>query len=137
MFPSTAVAGVRAPQLEAKLPTPVAVYCTENTSYSYAAIADRAVYIGRDICDALEGHPSPQSFARAEHTLYHEWTHVAFRLTDEKQTECVTYSMERYALRRFWRLSARVAQAAYQQNWLWSLYAPLPCSPDAKDPVQL
>lgn len=129
--------GVESPQLEAKLPTAVSVFCTSNTSYSFALIADQQIYLGADECATLTGSPSNMAFFRAAEVLYHEWWHVAFRETNEKQTECGAYSMLRYALRHYWHMTRKQAQEQYRDAWQWSPYAPLPCAPDTVDPVQV
>src|SRR5437763_17206745 len=69
--------------LEAKLPTPVAVYCTQNTSWSFAVLHDRQIFLAKAACDSLlHGKPSDAGTATSypwslwAHTLYHEWWHV-------------------------------------------------------------
>jgi hypothetical protein len=122
---------VETPTLEAKLPTQVKVFCTQNTGYSFAVLADHEVYLDLNTCSALLRRPSAVSFATAADTLYHEWWHVAFQETNEKFTECGAYAVLRYVLRRYWGLTKRAAQKAYEQAWGWSPYAPLPCLEDA------
>ena len=126
---------VAAPSLEARLPTPVPVYCTQSTSHSYAMLQEPGIYLGHDVCVRLLGQESPLAMSRAAEVLYHEWWHVAFQETDERATECGTYSMLRYALRHFWGMSRARAQELYVEAFQWSPYAPLPCRPDVTDPV--
>ena len=127
--------GVRSPELEAKLPTPVPVYCTQNTSASYALIPEREIYLDSPTCQSLlhdkpsvDGHGG-YSWAQNAHTLYHEWWHVAFQEYNEKQTECGAYAVYRYMLVTRWGFSASQAQAFYSATWVFSPYAPLPCAP--------
>jgi hypothetical protein len=117
----------RSHALEAKLPTAVTVFCTDNTNLSYAMIWQREIYLDSNTCAALTGAESHISVERAAHTLYHEWWHVAFRETNEKFTECGTYATFRYMLRTFWGRSARDAERLYRFTTTWSPYSPLGC----------
>ena len=126
---STYPGSVRTPALEAKLPTPVAVYCTQNTNLSFAMLTAGEIYLDLNTCGALLGGQSTISFERAAHNFLHEWWHVAAQETDEKLTECGAYASFRYLLVRYWHVKPRVAQRMYEATWLWSPYSPLPCKP--------
>lgn len=126
---------VLAPSLEAKLPTRVTVYCTANTNYDFAVLWAREIYLDVNVCAELAGRPSQYSFGRALHILMHEWWHVAFQEVDEKRTECGAYAIDRWAMRHFWHLTAAQAQQQYEYASGWSPYAPLPCAPNAHDPL--
>lgn len=146
LAPSAALAttyphAVEAPTLEAKLPTPARVYCTQNTGYNFAMIRDREIYLGVDTCHALlDEEPSLDghgwlTWAWYAKALYHEWWHVAFKETNEGQTVCGAEAVYRYALRTFWGFSARRAQAFYNVAVMYSPYDPVPCKPTAVDPL--
>lgn len=126
-------ADVRTPALEAKLPTPVPVFCTTNTSASYALIVEREIYLDAPTCQSLlHGTPSTDghggySWAQNVHTLYHEWWHVQFQERNEQRTECGTYATYRYMLRTFWGIGGQQAEAMYRAT-LFSFYAPLGCA---------
>jgi hypothetical protein len=122
----------RSPALEAKLPTPVPVFCTDNTSASYALIVEREIYLDAPTCQSLlHGKPSTDghggySWAQNAHTLLHEWVHVAFQTWDEKRVECIAYGAYRYWLGAYWGITGKRAGSMYRAT-LFSFYAPLGC----------
>lgn len=115
---------VRNPFLEAHLPTPVKVFCTQNTNWSFAMLQDREIYLDINTCAALQGQPSQYAFERAAEVLYHEWWHVAFQETNEDHTEEGCYAILRYALRTYWGLTPAQAQADYAEAVQYSPYHP-------------
>jgi hypothetical protein len=128
-------AAFRSYQLEAKLPTAVPVFCTDNINGpGYALIWQREIYLDSTDCQSLlnnkpsstDGHGG-QSWALHAHTLLHEWVHVAFQTWDEKRVECITYSVYRYWLHAYWNLSAPTALTFYRATAIYSPYAPLGC----------
>jgi hypothetical protein len=127
-------ASFRSPELEAKLPTAVPVFCTDNSSASYALIAEREIYLDAPTCQGLlHGKPSAvgnggYSWAQNAHTLLHEWWHVQFQERNEKRTECGAYATYRYWLTTYWGLNGRTAQQFYSATAVFSPYAPLGCA---------
>jgi hypothetical protein len=124
----------RSAELEAKLPTAVPVFCTDNTSASYALIAEREIYLDAPTCQSLlhdkpgtDGHGG-YSWAQNAHTLLHEWWHVQFQEHNEKRTECGAYAVYRYWLGAYWGLSVKTSQAMYRATTVFSFYAPLGCA---------
>jgi hypothetical protein len=124
----------RSAELEAKLPTPVPVFCTDNTSASYALIVEREIYLDAPTCQSLlHGKPSTDgrggySWAQDAHTLLHEWVHVAFQTWDEKRVECISYGAYRYWLGVYWGMTAKSVQVMYRATTVFSFYAPLGCA---------
>jgi hypothetical protein len=130
-----ATAAFRSYELEAKLPTRVPVFCTDNIhGPAYALIYQREIYLDSTDCQSLlhatpswtDGHGG-QSWALHAHTLLHEWVHVAFQSYDEKRVECIAYGAYRYWLGAYWGLNAAKAQAFYAATTTYSAYAPLGC----------
>jgi len=130
-----ATAAFRSYELEAKLPTAVPVFCTDNIrGPAYALIYQREIYLDSTDCQSLL-HSTPswtdgnggQSWALHAHTLLHEWVHVAFQSYDEKRVECITYSAYRYWLGAYWGLGVEQSQKFYLATTTYSAYAPLGC----------
>jgi len=130
-----ATAAFRSYELEAKLPTAVPVFCTDNIhGPAYALIYKREIYLDSTDCQSLlyatpswtDGHGG-QSWALHAHTLLHEWVHVAFQSYDEKRVECIAYGAYRYWLGTYWGLNAAKAQAFYLATTTYSAYTPLGC----------
>jgi hypothetical protein len=147
VWPATLAAHARAAVtgesifLEGKLPTPVQVFCTDNTGMNYADLQGRAVYLGAETCGSLQNaEPSVEgngfySWAMYAQVLYHEWWHVALQETDEKLTDTGSLVMYRYMLRTYWGFTPKKAQAFYDSVVGHTNYAPLPYTGTTVDPV--
>ena len=109
--------GTEQPQLEAKLPTHVRVYCaTEDipNTYGWTWLATPEIYLSAAACaDLANGN-----YAYAYFALYHEWWHQAFRETNESKTNTGAMAVFRYMLRHYWGFDAYKAQSFYDAIWL-------------------
>ena len=130
-----ATAAFRSYELEAKLPTPVPVFCTDNIrGPAFALIYQREIYLDSTDCQSLlyatpswtDGHGG-QSWALHAHTLLHEWVHVAFQSYDEKRVECIANNAMTYWLATYWALTGKSLHEISKASTVYSAYAPLPC----------
>jgi hypothetical protein len=108
--------GTEQPQLEAKLPTHVRVYCaTQNVpgadGWTWLTVPE--IYLTPEVCAEL----ADGNFAYAYMVLYHEWWHQAFHTTNESNTNTGALTIYRYMLRHYWGFDAYKAQTFYDSVW--------------------
>jgi hypothetical protein len=104
----------RVPELEAKIPTGIEVYVTDNIKTNYAAPWAKQIFLMPSVCDQLMSKPSTDfMWAYSAYALYHEWWHDAFNEYDEENTDTGAITILRSMLRKYWGLSEEEAQAIY------------------------
>ena len=112
--------GVENTGLEAKLPTPVKVYCATQEMPGAAGwtwLQAPEIYLSRETCaDLTNNVPYAYSYL----TFYHEWWHQAFRETSESRTNTGAMAILRYALRHYWGFDQWKAQAFYTSVYGWN-----------------